>query len=202
MKVIGITGGVGAGKSRILAILRQEYHAEVIQADEVAKALEEPGCEGLRLLVDAFGTGILDEAGRLDRGRFASLIFQDEEARQTVNRIIHPMTWKEICRQVSESRAPLVAVEAALFDENSRSLCEELWYIDTDPETRISRLMESRGYSRSRCLDMMARQADRQFFLKLADVVIDNNGSEDDLRRQMEAQLGPAKEKAMEGTGR
>lgn len=202
MKVIGITGGVGAGKSRILTILRQEYCAEVIQADEVAKALEEPGCEGLRLLADAFGIGILDETGRLDRGRFASLIFQDEAARQRVNEIIHPMTWKEICRQVSESRAPLVAVEAALFDESSRSLCEELWYIDADEETRIRRLMENRGYTRKRCLDMIAGQADRQFFLKLADVVIDNNGSLDAVRRQIEAQLGPAKETVTEGTGR
>ena len=194
MRVIGITGGVGAGKSRILAILWERYHADIIQADEVAKALEEPGHEGLRLLAEEFGSGILDESGRLDRERFASLIFQDEEALKKVNAIIHPLTWTEICRQVSESNAPLVAVEAALFDENSRGLCGELWYIDTSEENRIARLMENRGYTRQKCLDIMANQADRQAFLKLADVVIDNNGSVDDVQSQIASALGSAAE--------
>lgn len=192
MKVIGITGGVGAGKSRILSILREEYQADIIQADRVAQELEEPGREGLIRLVEEFSTGILDSRGQLDRGRFADLIFGDPEALLKVNEIIHPLTWEAIRQKVAESQAPLVAVEAALFNENSRELCEELWYIDTSAENRISRLMADRGYSREKCQAIMANQADRQTFLALADVVIDNNGSIEAVRSQIADKLQTA----------
>lgn len=189
MKVIGITGGVGAGKSRILSILRETYHAEIIQADEVAKELEEPGQEEYLRLVEQFGTGILDETGAIDRRRFAELIFRDEDALRMVNEIIHPLTWEAIRRRAGESRADLVAVEAALFDERSREMCEELWYVDTSVENRIERLMENRGYTREKCLDIMKHQRDRQEFLKLADVVIDNNGTIEAVKEQIAACL-------------
>ncbi|MGN0158098.1 MAG: dephospho-CoA kinase [Brotaphodocola sp.] len=190
MKIIGITGGVGAGKSRILSILKDDYQAEIIQADEVAKELEEQGAEGYRQLVEIFGTDILDRDGRIDRGRFASLIFQNEEALRKVNTIIHPLTWEEMRRRAAASTAWLVAIEAALFDENSKSLCEELWFVDTSEEKRISRLMANRGYSRQKCLDIIANQKDRNCFLKLADVVIDNNGSIEQVRKQIAGILG------------
>ena len=193
MKVIGITGGVGAGKSRILSILRETYHAEIIQADEVAKELEEPGREGYLRLVKQFGAGILDETGAIDRKRFAELIFSDEEALRAVNEIIHPLTWEAIQQKAAESSAELVAVEAALFDENSRALCGELWYVDTSAENRIWRLMENRDYTREKCLDIMKNQRDRQEFLELADVLIDNNGTIEAVEEQIAAQLGVTK---------
>lgn len=189
MKIVGITGGVGAGKSRILSILEEEYQAEIILADEVAKELEEPGMEGYRLLVEAFGDAILGEDGAIDRSRLAFLIFQDEEALQKVNAIIHPITWTEIKRRVGISKAPLIAVESALFDEHSRELCEELWFVDTSEENRIERLMKNRGYSRQKCLDIMANQKSRAFFLQLSDVVIDNNGCLDEVRSQIAEML-------------
>lgn len=190
MKIIGITGGVGAGKSRILSILKEEYQAEIIQADEVAKELEEPGQEGYRQLVETFGTSILGEDGAIDRPRFAALIFQDETALEKVNAIIHPLTWEELQRRARERKAPLVALEAALFDESSKTLCEELWYVDTSEANRIDRLMANRGYSRQKCLDIMVNQSDRTFFLNLADVVIDNNGSIEDVRGKIAGILG------------
>lgn len=189
MRVIGITGGVGAGKSRILAVLRETYHAEIIQADEVAKELEEPGREGYLRLVEQFGAGILDETGAIDRKRFAQLIFSDEAALRRVNEIIHPLTWAAIKEKAAASSAELVAVEAALFDEKSRELCGELWYVDTSVEHRIERLMANRGYTREKCLDIMKNQRDRQEFLELADVVIDNNGSIEAVESQIAARL-------------
>ena len=121
MAVLGVTGGVGAGKSRILTILKEEYGAAIIQADEVTRQLE-------------------------DR---------------------------------------LTAVEAALFDEKSREICDCLLFVDTDEETRIRRLIENRGYSRGQCLAVMRNQPDRESFLKLTDYVIDNNGTEEDVKRQL-----------------
>lgn len=190
MRVIGITGGVGAGKSRILSILKTDYQAEIIQADEVAKELEEPGQEGYQKLAELFGKRILAEDGRIDRACLASIIFQDEEALRMVNGIIHPLAWKEMKRRICHSTAPIVAVEAALFDENSRKLCQELWFVDTSEENRIARLMENRGYSRQKCLDIMANQKKREAFLRIADVVIDNNGTVEAVREQLADILG------------
>lgn len=183
--VIGITGGVGAGKSRILDILKEEFGAQVIQADLVAKELEEPGQPGYQKLVETFGRGILSEDGTIDRAAFASLIFSDEAALEQVNDIIHPMTWQAVKERVAKSHADLVVVEAALFDEKSREVCGELWFVDTDEENRILRLLANRGYSREKSLSIMEKQPSRETFLALADRVIDNNGTVEDVQSQI-----------------
>lgn len=183
--VLGITGGVGAGKSRILEILKQEYGARIIQADQVAVALEAPGEPGLLALTELFGTEILDRDGSLDRKAFARRIFTDEKALDMVNQVIHPMTWKKIQEMLEQEPCPVTAVEAALFNEESRSLCRHLVFIDTSEENRILRLMEGRGYSREKCLDIMKNQPDRAYFLQLSDYVIDNNGSLEAVRSQV-----------------
>ena len=185
MMVLGLTGGVGAGKSRILELFSHDYGAQVIQADLVARKLEDPGQPGLTGLVSLFGTGILQKDGTLDRKGFADRIFGNQEALKRVNALIHPLTWNEIKRQIRESSAELIVVEAALFDERSREVCQYLLYVDTQDEIRIQRLMENRGYSREKCLDIMKNQADRNDFLKLADFVIDNSGSLEESRLQI-----------------
>ena len=183
--VLGLTGGVGAGKSRILELFSHDYGAQVIQADLVARKLEDPGQPGLTGLVSLFGTRILQKDGTLDRKGFADRIFGNPEALKRVNALIHPLTWNEIKRQIRESSAELIVVEAALFDERSREVCQYLLYVDTQDEIRIQRLMENRGYSREKCLDIMKNQADRNDFLKLADFVIDNSGSLEESRLQI-----------------
>lgn len=185
MMVLGLTGGVGAGKSRILELFSHDYGAQVIQADLVARKLEDPGQPGLTGLVSLFGTGILQKDGTLDRKGFADRIFGNPEALKRVNALIHPLTWNEIKRQIRESSAELIVVEAALFDERSREVCQYLLYVDTQDEIRIQRLMENRGYSREKCLDIMKNQAERNDFLKLADFVIDNSGSLEESRLQI-----------------
>ena len=185
MMVLGLTGGVGAGKSRILELFSKDYGAQVIQADLVARKLEDPGQPGLAGLVSLFGTGILQKDGTLDRKGFAERIFGNPEALKRVNALIHPLTWNEIKRQIRESSADLIVVEAALFDERSREVCQYLLYVDTQDEIRIQRLMENRGYSRGKCLDIMNTQADRSRFLELADFVIDNSGSLEGSRQQI-----------------
>lgn len=183
--VIGITGGVGSGKSRILEILKEEYGARIIQADQVARELEEPGRPGLAALVEAFGTSILDEGGRLQREAFASLIYGNPAALEAVNRIIHPMTWQAIKEQLGQERQGLTAVEAALFDETSREICDRLVFVDTSEENRICRLMEGRGYSREKCLEIMKNQPGRDDFLRLSDAVLCNDGTVEEVRRQL-----------------
>lgn len=185
MRVIGITGGVGAGKSRVLSFLEREYGALVIQADQVAKALEEPGAEGYRQLCEAFGTGILGPDGSIDKQALAARIFSDPAALQTVNQIIHPLTWQEIRRQIAASERELVVVEAALFDERSKAICEELWFVDAPEAVRAARLLEHRGYSLEKSRKMMENQPSRDAFLALSDRVIDNGGTAEETKQQL-----------------
>lgn len=202
MKVIGITGGVGAGKSRILEILEKEYGAFVLLADQVGAELEEPGQEGYSLLVERFGTGILGADERLNRKAFAQMIFKDPRLLSEVNTMIHPLVWKVIGERLNDYKSQekaankgsffLAAVEAALFDEKSRQICHTLWYIDASEENRIQRLREHRGYTLEKCRDIMKNQQSRKEYLALADEVIDNNGTLEQVRRQIARLLGSA----------
>ncbi|MDD3252370.1 MAG: dephospho-CoA kinase [Lachnospiraceae bacterium] len=189
MTVLGITGGIGAGKSRILDLLKECYGAEIIEADQVARQLEEPGQAGYEQLVTAFGAEILDGQGKLERAAFAARIFQDEAALMQVNAIIHPLTWQAIREQIAASRADLIVIESALFDQKSRELCQKLIYVDTSKENRISRLMADRHYTREKCLDIMKNQPGREEFLAVADFVIDNNKTIEAVRQQLEDML-------------
>lgn len=189
-RVIALTGGVGSGKSWILGLLEQEYHAEVIQTDLVAKKLEEPGQPGLKALIRAFGQEITGEDGYLKKDVLAAMIFGDEKIRDEVNRLIHPFVWETVKKQAQESPSPIVVVESALLPENPGDFFDEVWYVYTLRECRIQRLMESRGYSRERCLRMMEGQASEEEFRKMATYVIDNNGSMEDVRKQVENIMG------------
>ena len=189
MKTIGITGGVGSGKSQILQILREEYQAQVILADEVAHLLMEPGQAGYQSVIQALGTSFLEPDGQIDRKKLAEVIFHDPSALETMNKIIHPMVWLYIQNEIHASTADLVVIEAALMYKEQSSMYDEIWYVYTSEENRIKRLAESRGYSREKSLSIMENQTSERFFRSLADVVIDNNGSLDDTRKQIEKHL-------------
>lgn len=188
-KVIGLTGGVGAGKSRILDILQQEYGAVVIQTDQVAKKLESPGQPGLKRLTEEFGPEILTDAGELDKVRFAQMMFRDQKTLLKVNRMIHPMVWDEVKALADRAVTDFIVVESAILPENPDDFFDEVWYVYTLKETRIERLMESRGYSREKCLQMMENQPSEDTYHSRADAVIDNSGSEDEIRRQIQSIL-------------
>lgn len=180
MLKIGLTGGVGAGKSRVLSWMEEEWGAGIIRTDEVARQLMEPGQEGYHRVVRALGTSFLDETGRIDRPALARVIFQDEEARKTVDGITHPLVWEEVKRALvlaeEEGKLPMMVVESALFDEGALSFLDEIWYVYASEETRIGRLMESRGYSREKCRDILASQKSEQEFYRLCGRVIANDG--------------------------
>lgn len=189
-KIIGITGGVGAGKSSVLDILKNEFHAKIILADLVAHSLMEPGEEGLKRVTEALGTGFLDADGQVDRKALAELIFHDEAARTTMNGIIHPMVWETISREALQSLERLIVIEAAVFDTAPDGLFDEIWYIYTTEENRIARLMKSRGYTREKCESIMKRQDSEAEYRKRCSRVIDNNGGTDKTAEQLKEILG------------
>ena len=184
-QVIGITGGVGAGKSRVLQILKEDFGARVILTDQVAHDLMEKGEQGWQKIRDALGDSILKEDGSIDRNRLAGRIFSDDRTRETVNSIIHPMVWEAAFREACDAPEELVAVESALMEKEQRDNFSEMWYVYTSVEERVARLMRDRGYSREKSLNIIKSQASEAEFRELCSQVIDNNGSLEDSREQI-----------------
>ncbi len=179
-KVLGITGGVGAGKSAVLAYLKEKYKACVIQADEVGRMLQTPGHACYDQIVEAFGTEIVDARGGLRREVLSAKVFADPAALERLNGIVHPAVKEYIAQQISEKQrdgqAPFLAVEAALLLEAGYDdICDEVWYIYADEEMRISRLMRARGYTREKARSIMENQLSEEEYRGRCKFVIDND---------------------------
>ena len=144
-KIIGITGGVGAGKSSVRAVLKEDFGAKIILADLVAHDLMEPGSEGLKKVTEALGTSFLDPDGSVDRKALADMIFRNKDALKTMNSIIHPLVWKTMAEAAEAAEEQLVIIEAAVFDTAPKDLFDELWYVYTTKENRIIRLMAAKS---------------------------------------------------------
>ena len=189
MRVVGVTGGVGAGKSTVLGILEKEFDAYVIQADLLGHVLMEPGEECYDAVIALFGKEIIKKDKTIDRRRISDVVFTDKDMLLKLNGIIHPAVKQRILRLISKQREAgrkLCVVEAALFlEERYQEFCDEVWYIYTEEEIRIQRLMESRGYSRDKSLGIIRNQVSDQVFRENTDYVIENNGDLEDTRRQI-----------------
>ena len=194
MKIIGITGGVGAGKSELLSYLVQNYSCRVLMADEVGNRVKEPGQPCYHALVKLLGESVLDGNKEIDRKRMADMIFGDEHLLQRVNAIIHPAVEDYIFEQIRIERErgqiAFFFVEAALLIEcgYDRKL-DELWYIYAEPEIRAKRLRESRGYSDEKIHGIMSSQLSDEEFRRVCKVVIDNSGTLEQAYEQIDAAL-------------
>ena len=190
MKVFGITGGVGAGKSEVLTYLGQNYDATVIQADEAGYLVMLPGGECYGEIVKLFGRQITTETGELDRKRIAEIVFQDEEKLKALNAIVHPAVKRYIKKAIAAAEkagTEYVFVEAALLiEEKYDEICDELWYIYTREDIRKERLMRSRGYSPEKVQQIFDSQLQEAVYRKYCKVVIDNNGTVEDAIRQID----------------
>lgn len=194
MRIIGITGGVGAGKSQVLDHLEEKYHARIVKADQLANDLKLPGQICYQRLVDHFGTEILDTEGYIDKTKFATLIFGDSAALQFVNSVVHPAVKETILSILEEEKkrgvVPYVFIEAALLIENKYDeICDELWYIYANEDVRRTRLKESRGYSDEKIQQIYNSQLVETEFRKHCQVVIENGGSLEQTYAQIEKHL-------------
>ena len=190
MKIIGITGGVGAGKTQILEYLNNKYGATICQADQVGKKLQKKGTPCVEAIVEHFGTDILDEKGELDRERLAEIVFSKKEELSMLNGIIHPAVKEEIRRKIAKAERKntnLFIVEAALLiEDNYEEICDELWYVYVEDEIRKKRLIYARGYDARKVDDIIAAQLPKDVFLKHCDRVIDNNGVFEETKMQLD----------------
>jgi len=179
MKVIGITGGVGSGKSRVLDFLKTEYEAIICQADHVAWKLQEPGQACYNEILKTFGADILNEDKTINRSALGAIVFADREQLDKLNQIMHPAVKVYISQWIEEEAKKNTAyffLEAALLlEENYQEICDEIWYIYSREDVRHQRLMENRGYSEAKIKSIMATQLKDEDFRSKCDVVIDNS---------------------------
>lgn len=195
MKTIGITGGVGAGKTEIINYIQNNYNCRVIIADKVAYDLESPGHECYNNIVMLLGNDIVDSDGYIVKNAMASKIFSDGSLLQKVNDIIHPAVKKYILETIEyeKSRGTIdyLLVEAALLIEDGyEKILDELWYIRVDRDVRAMRLKETRGYSDEKIDSIISKQLSDEEYAKHCKVVIDNSGDLSDTYRQIDLAFG------------
>ena len=194
VKFIGITGGVGAGKSEILQYIRRHYQCEIYLADEVAHLVKEPGTECYKRLVALLGEDVLDDTGQINKSAMADKIFANQEILQQVNAIVHPAVQEFILDKYQAAKEnpqiELFFVEAALLIEAGyKQFVDELWYIYAKREVREERLRNSRGYSDERIANIITKQLSEEEFRNESDFVIDNSGLLADSYRQIDKKL-------------
>lgn len=195
MILIGITGGVGCGKSEVLRYLKETYNARVLLADDVANQLKEPGMPCYQPVIDCLGRQILDEKGLIDKGKMAKAIFSEDGKLEAINAIIHPAvrTYIEqaIQKEREEQKIDFFFLEAALLiEEHYDEMMDDMWYVYANEQVRRERLKVSRGYSDEKTDSIMSKQLSEQEFKEKCDFVLDNSGSFEDTKKQIDKKMG------------
>lgn len=187
MKTIGLTGGIGAGKSTVSQILA-ELGAFVIDADKVGHEIYLPGKDAWRQVTEAFGRDILAPDQTIDRKKLGALVFGSDEARKKLNAIVHPLMFQDIRRRIDEKRAegftrPIVVEAAILIEANWLPLVDEVWVVVTNKDAVIERVAAQRGMAVKDTEARIASQLADAERLKHAQVVLPNNGSREELEK-------------------
>ena len=197
LQFIGVTGGVGAGKSTVLSYLKEQYGARIMLSDEIAKDLSSPGGSAYEEIRRAFpDPGLYLEDGTMDRKAFAELVFSDKEKRSILNHIVHPAVKRYIIgeyeKEKREGTCSLLILEAALLiEEHYDEICDSLWYVYASEETRRRRLRENRGYSDEKIDGIFRSQLPEKMYRHYCEGVIDNNGTEEAMKRSVDQLLLP-----------
>lgn len=183
MLIVGLTGGIGAGKSEVSRLL-VEHGAHLVDADRIAREVVEPGTPGLAAVVEAFGESVLAADGSLDRPKLGEIVFADPERRAVLNGIVHPLVGARSAELQSQAPEDGVVVhDVPLLTENGLAeLYDLVIVVDVEPATQVERLVRARGMSEEEARARMAAQAGREERLAVADIVIDNEVSLDALR--------------------
>lgn len=194
MKIIGITGGVGAGKTTVLSILREICNCEIVMADDVAKELMQYGKELSTHAIRLFGKESYNEDLTLNTVHIASLMYGNDTLKREWTDLVHPAVKQEILsridRAASEGITDCFFIEAALLlEEHYDEICNEIWYVYVDEQERIRRVMDNRGYTLDKARSIISNQMKHSEFSKHCEWIIDNGISVEDTRRQLENRL-------------
>ena len=211
MLILGLTGGIGCGKTAVLTILQAEYDAYIIEADCLAHELMEPGKTVYQGIVDAFGMEVLMDTDidisapaegnavtdngqstvnrSIDRKKLGDIVFHDKDKLALLNSISHPLVKEEIVRRIEEQKdvgKKLFVIEAALLIQDGyKSICDKMCYVYADLDVRISRLCKYRGFTQERAQAVIDSQESEAFYLEACDYKIDNSGSLENTKKDL-----------------
>lgn len=199
MRFIGITGGVGAGKSAILDYLAGKPKVRVMLADDIAHELMKPNTECYNKLRELFDSSVFNADGQINNIRMAEAIFNDSSLRDKLNAIVHPAVKEYVIKQYQIEKESgclewLILEAALLIEEHYDEICDELWYIYTSEENRRLRLKESRGYSDEKIDNIFASQLSEAEYRSTCQKCIDNNGTVEHTYMQIEEIIKSYKE--------
>lgn len=185
---MGLTGGIGSGKSTVSALLARRG-AVVVDADAIVREVQAPGTPVLAAIVERFGPGVLGADGALDRQALADVVFTDDAALADLNALVHPAVGAEIARRLEEAAGTdaVVVLDVPLLVESGRDDMAALLVVDVDPEVAVRRVVDQRGMREDDVRARIARQASREDRLARATIVIDNGGTRDELEAQVAA---------------
>lgn len=193
MKVIGITGGVGSGKSTISKILEDKYHAFLINTDQVAHMLMQKDMISYRLIVDHFGKSILNQDGEIDRGLLGRIVYHNAEKLKLLNSYTHPYVMEHVRKLIQgkiEENLDLLCVETALPAEAGlKDFCDQIWYIYAPEDVRKSRLKSDRNYTDQKIDHIFMSQMKDEEYRNVCTYTLNNNGSIDEILHQIEVLL-------------
>lgn len=183
---VGLTGGIGSGKSEVSRLL-EGLGAIIIDSDKISRAVVEPGTEGLAAVVAEFGADVLDSDGRLDRPKLGGIVFSDPQKLAALNAIVHPLVRaRSAALQEAADQDAILVHDVPLLVENALvPLYDLVVVVDAAPTTQLDRLVRLRGMSEEEARSRMAAQASREQRLEAADLVIENDGSLEALKSQV-----------------
>ena len=194
MKVIGLTGGIGSGKSLVANLLKREYGAFILDTDSIAKAQMEPGGASYQEVIDYIGREIVLSDGTIDRAGLAAIIFNNSQKRLQINQITHPKVLTEVKRVIrtlnEQGDVPYLVVETALMLEAGYdNICDEVWYVYAPEEERRIRLKKERGYSEEKINSIFKNQKKDSEYRRKYSRVLENIGNITMLEKQVEQLL-------------
>ena len=180
--VIGITGGIGSGKSVVTSLLRDKFDAAVIDTDTIGHEIMETGKSAYKKVVEVFGNKVIAEDGSIDRKKLGSLVFDNQKLLCKLNDIIHPAVEAEVDKRIAEftkKKYKYIALETALLIKvGYNRKCDKVWFVYADKDMRLKRLYDNRGIDNEKAIKIFESQNSEEEFRQIADDVIDNSGSE------------------------
>ncbi len=187
MLLVGLTGGIGSGKSTVASVLA-EHGAVIVDADAITRSLQQPGEAVFDAMVERFGPGIVSDDGTLDRPAVAAIVFGDEAARKDLEAIVHPAVGARMIEVLSAHSGTdaIVVYDVPLLVESGKTGYGAVIVVDVDPDVAIARLVAHRGFTEADARARIANQVARDDRLAVADVVIDNSGTVDELRARVD----------------
>lgn len=186
--VVGITGGVGCGKSTVMSIMKEKYNFILLEADKIGHMLMEPGQNVYKEIVKEFGKGILDVNSCIDRKKLGEIVFSNEEKLEVLNNIVHPGVREYIETRINDSKSKenFLIESAILIEVGYKDICDEIWYVYANDRVRRDRLKKSRGYTDEKIDAIINNQSCDEEFRENADRIIYNDKNIENTTIQIE----------------